>query len=68
MCKYVQSIFKQTVKRPEKNHDKKNLQLDEEFHKDIQWFVKFMPQFKGTTFFILDQLLPHLNLMPVSLV
>ena len=34
-----------------KNHGKRKIQLDQEFHKDIQWFVKFMPQFNGTTFF-----------------
>ena len=36
---------------PRKNHGRKNISLDEEFHKDIQWFIKFMPQFNGTTFF-----------------
>ena len=31
--------------------DKKSIPLDEEFHKDIAWFSKFMVNFNGTTFF-----------------
>ena len=32
------------------NHGKKNIILDQEFHKDILWFVKCMPQFNDTVF------------------
>ena len=33
------------------HHGRKKIVLDQEFHKDIQWFIKFMPKFNGTTFF-----------------
>ena len=33
------------------NSHKNRIKLDQEFHKDIQWFIKFLPTFNGITFF-----------------
>ena len=32
-------------------HDHKRINLNTEFHQDLQWFLHFLPQFNGTVFF-----------------
>ena len=34
-----------------KNSGKKRIYLDHDFHKDIAWFLKFLPLFNGITYF-----------------
>ena len=34
-----------------KNYHKKCIQLDEDFKKDLIWFIKFLPSYNGITFF-----------------
>ena len=33
------------------NSNKEKLYLDQEFHKDIAWFLEFLPTFNGVTYF-----------------
>ena len=51
-CVNMSRVFlKRMLEVLRNHHGKKKVLLDQEFHKDIQWFIKFMPQFNGTTFF-----------------
>ena len=34
-----------------KNSGKTRIYLDREFHKDITWFLEFLPKFNGITYF-----------------
>ena len=34
-----------------RNSGKKRIYLDRDFHKDIAWFLKFLPVFNGITYF-----------------
>ena len=45
--------------------DKGHTKLTLEAKRDINWFVKFLPTFNGTTFFTVDQLMCPWNWTPV---